>query len=170
VYYLHGALHLIVQGSGVTRKLVHDSRSILDQFGRPTAADPEATPLIITEASAREKMAAIERNDYLAHCYDSLSESADPLVVFGHSLSDQDRHLVDAINRAPERPVAISMRARGGGELKEEQARIFGQLRTPEIYFFDASTHPLGSSDLTLKGKRSRFLGRWFRNPVVDPA
>jgi hypothetical protein len=33
-----------------------------------------------------------------------------PLVVFGSSLAEQDMHLVEAINDAPDRPVAVSMR------------------------------------------------------------
>jgi hypothetical protein len=39
VYFLHGALHLVVGGSGVTWKLRRkDVRTILEQFGEPIAA------------------------------------------------------------------------------------------------------------------------------------
>jgi hypothetical protein len=62
VYYMHGALHLIVEGSGVTRKLTKAGQTLLDQFGKPIANDPEARPLLITEASARDKVRAIEGN------------------------------------------------------------------------------------------------------------
>lgn len=71
VYYLHGALHLIVGGKGETWKLTQTSlRTILDQFGQPIAGDSQARPLLVTEGSAQEKMRAIEGNEYLSHCLD----------------------------------------------------------------------------------------------------
>jgi uncharacterized protein DUF4917 len=163
VYYMHGALHLIVEGSGITRKLTKSGQTLLDQFGKPIANDSEARPLLITEASPRDKLQAIEGNDYLAFAYEQLQETDGPLVVFGHALGDQDRHLIDAINANPERPVAISMRRKSKGKLREQQSDIYGKLRVSasDIYFFDAATHPLGSSELTVAADRARFLGRW---------
>jgi hypothetical protein len=146
VYYVHGALHLIVEGSGVTRKLTRDDRTVLDQFGEPIAVDPEARPLLITEGSARDKLRAIEGNDYLAHVYDTFKSRSEPLVVFGHALGEQDRHLIDAINANPDRPVAVSMVKKGRQELRERQSEIWGKLKTNEVYFFDAATHPLGAA------------------------
>jgi hypothetical protein len=162
VYYMHGALHLVVQGSGVTRKLTKSAQTLLDQFGKPIASDPEARPLLISEASARDKLRAIEGNDYLAFVYGQLQDAAGPLVVFGHSLGEQDRHLIDAVNANPERPVAISMRKKSQRQLREQQSDIYGKLRTKEVHFFDAETHPLGSPDLTVDGERARFLGKWY--------
>ncbi len=161
VYYMHGALHLIVQGSGVTRKLTQDDGRLLDQFGKPIKGDAEARPLLISEASARDKLRGIEGNDYLAHVYDQFKEQEGPLVVFGHSLGDQDRHLIDAINEHPDRPVAVSMVQRGKKELREQQSAIWGKLHTEEVVFYDASTHPLGASKLTINGPRRRWMGRW---------
>lgn len=67
------------------------------------------------------------------------------------ALGEQDRHLVDAINAHPERPVAVSMKAKGKKELRGRQAGIWGKLETDDVFFFDAATHPLGSPDLTRK-------------------
>lgn len=144
----HGALHLIVEGSGVTRKLTHEGRTLLDQFGEPVKGDPEARPLLITEGSARDKLQAIEGNDYLAHVYETFKTRSEPLLVFGHALGEQDRHLIDAINAHPERPVAVSMVKKGKLDLRRQQAEIWGRLEADEVYFFDAATHPLGSPDL----------------------
>ena len=164
IYYMHGALHLIVEGSGVTRKLTKAGQTLLDQFGKPIANDSEARPLLITEASARDKLRAIEGNDYLAFAYEQLQEADGPLVVFGHALGDQDRHLIEAINVNPERPVAISMRKKSKGRLREQQSDIYGKLRASanDIYFFNAATHPLGFSELTVESERARFLGKWY--------
>lgn len=151
VYYLHGALHLVVDGSGVTRKLVKEDGPLLTQFGKPIEGDPKARPLLISEGSARDKLRAIEGNDYLARAYDVLKEDANPLLVFGHSLRSQDRHLIDAINANPDRAVAISMVAGDEEKLRDEQSRIWGKLRAKEVYFYDAASHPLGLSDLRVE-------------------
>jgi hypothetical protein len=158
IYYAHGALHLIVEGSGITRKLTKNNRTLLDQFGKPIEGDPEARPLLITEGSARDKLRAIEGNDYLMHVYETFKERPQPLVVFGHALGGQDRHLIDAINAHPDRPVAISMRKKKGKKLRERQADIWGKLEADEVFFFDAETHPLGSPDLTKTDPRVRFM------------
>ncbi len=159
VYFLHGALHLIVEGSGVTRKLIGDDRTLLEQFGEPIANDPEARPLLVTEGSPRDKLRAIKGNDYLAHTYEALEKRAKPLLVFGHALGEQDRHLIDAINANPDRPVAVSMVRRESHALRERQSEIWGKLKSKEVYFFDAATHPLGDSRLRAK-PRVRFKRR----------
>ena len=81
--------------------------------------------------------------------------------MFGHSLSEQDRHLIDAINEHPDRPVAISMVRKGKKELREQQSHIWGKLHTEDVIFYDAATNPLGSADLTINGPRRRWMGRW---------
>jgi len=87
VYYMHGALHLVVDGSGATRKLVKEEGRLLDQFGKPIEEDPEARPLLISEGSPRDKLRAIEGNDYLAHAYDKLKEVDGPLVIYRRAVA-----------------------------------------------------------------------------------
>lgn len=145
VYYLHGALHLVVGGMGETWKLRLTSlQTILDQFGLPIEGDPRARPLLVTEGSAREKLRAIESNTYLAHALARLENEAFPTVVFGSRLGDEDDHLVDALSESP-RPIAISMLP--GGTKRERalaQTDLWGRLDAQALYFFDATTHPLG--------------------------
>jgi Domain of unknown function (DUF4917) len=151
IYYLHGALHLIVGETGATWKLKMTSlQTLLDQFGEPIAGDPQARPLLVTEGSAREKLQAIESNDYLSHALELLKTRDEPLVVFGSSLSAQDEHLVDAVSQHPSRPIAISMVKGRKADLLAEQSDIHRRLGIEDVYFFDASTHPLGSADLAI--------------------
>lgn len=160
IYYVHGALHLFVDGEETTRKLTQrsDGRTLLELFGEPVPEDPEARPLLISEGSARDKLRAIEGNDYLAHVYETFRVEDRPLVVFGNSLSPQDRHLVDAINANPGRPVAVALRKKKDSKaMREQMAIIAAKLETEELYFFDASTHPLGSEALKVKRPRLRF-------------
>jgi Domain of unknown function (DUF4917) len=99
VYFLHGALHLVVGGRGTTWKIKRNAmQTLLDQFGQPIPGDPQARPLLVTEGSARDKLRAIEGNDYLSHALNRLREHDLPVVVFGSRLGPEDQHLVDALN------------------------------------------------------------------------
>jgi hypothetical protein len=145
VYFLHGALHLVVMGSGTTRKLVSGNlETLLDQFGKPLDGDDQVRPLLITEGSAQHKLQGIEGNDYLSHALGELGKCDLPLVVFGSDLSEQDQHLVDALNRNPERPIAVSVHKgkRSEKEIRDVKRKIRAGLDAP-LFFFDAATHPL---------------------------
>lgn len=149
MYFLHGALHLVVGGSGVTWKLKREAvQTILDQFGEPIADDPLARPLLVTEGSSHDKLRAIDGNAYLSHALEQLRRVELPIVVFGSSLGDHDQHLIDAINERPSRPVAVSMVSDGKRELTALQAEIYGRLQAETLVFFDAASHPLGAPGL----------------------
>jgi Domain of unknown function (DUF4917) len=149
VYFLHGALHLVVGGTGITWKLRRDSlQTVLDQFGQPIAGDSQARPLLVTEGSAREKLRSIEANDYLSHGLSRLRERDLPIVVFGSNLSPEDQHLLDALNEDPSRPVAVALYPATKRQLASRQADIFSRLKAETLLFFDSTTHPLGSSRL----------------------
>jgi Domain of unknown function (DUF4917) len=151
VYFLHGALHLVVGSSGATWKLRQtDLDTILDQFGKPITGDPEARPLLVTEGSAEDKLAAIEDNAYLSHALERLRGRALPLVVFGSSLSEHDSHLAEALSENPDRPVAISMLPAPKKGLLARQVDISGRLEANPLLFFDATSHPLGNPALTV--------------------
>lgn len=73
-------------------------------------------------------------------------------------MSEQDAHLVDALNEHSDRPIAVGIR--GGTERKNrrEQHRIASLLEAKPLYFFDSASHPLGSKDLSLKDAPWRKL------------
>lgn len=151
VYFLHGALHLVAGSAGSTWKLRQtDLDTILDQFGKPITGDAEARPLLVTEGSAADKLAAIDDNAYLTHALERLKGRALPLVVFGSSLSEHDSHLAEALSENPDRPVAISMLPAAKKELLARQVDISGRLEATPLLFFDATTHPLGNPELAV--------------------
>jgi hypothetical protein len=165
VYYLHGALHLIVRANGTVEKLRRTPmETILEQFDGRSARRRPGRPLLVTEGTASEKRRAIDTNAYLRHAFGELCRCALPLVVFGSSLGDGDRHLVDAINLHAERPVAVSMLPRPTpSERLAFQGEIRARLHTSQLEFFDATTHPLG--DPALRADRAPR-----RSPVLAAA
>ena len=104
-------------------------------------------PLFVTEGDSDSKRRAIARSEYLSFAYRSLVDHEGPLVVLGHSLSDQDAHLVDALNKT-KRELAIGILVQSDGHIASEKARFTGQLPWHRLSFFDASTHPLGRENL----------------------
>lgn len=82
--WLHGALHLQRRVNGQTLKRrsggLGELNGLLRQFGEPT---PDLIPLVITEGTWRQKLAAIERSGYLAYAYRQLSRRRSSAVVFG---------------------------------------------------------------------------------------
>lgn len=150
VYFVHGALHLIVEGDGITRKLTWTDQTLLDQFGQLTG-DPDSRPLLVSEGSSPDKLVAIEGNAYLSYALAQLRTRDRPLVVFGHGLGAQDQHLIDAINLHPERPVAVSLRPGDKAALRARQAEIRSKLASEELYFYSSASRPMGDPALTMK-------------------
>jgi hypothetical protein len=145
ILYLHGALHLAVNGAGVTRKRARGLWNLLEQVGLPDPNDPQERPLLITEGEAIDKQRAIQENDYLLFCQRRLRRQVAPLVVFGHSLSREDQHLIDAINRQPNRPVAVAIYDDGNTDIRARQAELRGGLKADDLFYFSSATHPLGA-------------------------
>jgi hypothetical protein len=158
LYFLHGALHLVVLGDGTTCKQTASFTGLLDKFGRPFNGDHTARPMIVTEARAADKLRSINGNDYLSYCWRILGETDCPVVVFGHSLSEQDRHLVEALNEHPDRPVAVSIRAGTKHKNAREKHRVAALLDSHPLYFFDSATHPLGKKKLRIEAPWRKYI------------
>jgi uncharacterized protein DUF4917 len=154
VYFLHGALHLVVGESGATWKLTQGNlESLLNQFGKPIKGDATARPLLVTEGSAADKLFSIESNAYLSHSLDRLKRRRLPVVVFGSGLSEHDAHLADALSEHPNRPVAVSMVKDDPENLVSKQLEIFGRLKAKPLLFYDSATHPLGNPGLRVSDR-----------------
>ena len=143
ILYLHGALHLESLLDGTVRKRVNDGRDLLEQFGNPNNSN--AVPLVVTEGNSHQKLQSILKSAYLSFAFSNFSSSTTPLVIFGHSLSPEDSHIVDALNQNP-RTVAISILP--GGNTRNQKRNYRSKLceleKTRRILFFDSKTHPLG--------------------------
>jgi|CXWL01.1.fsa_nt_gi hypothetical protein len=147
ILYLHGGLHLYRTASGRTVKEVGGvSGSLLDRF----ATNENRIPLFISEGSSHHKMQAIARSDYLSFGLKTLSEFDGSLVIFGHSLSTADKHIVAAINKRPSLALAYSIYPGKPSEIIRVKSRIIRLFPNASINFFDARTHPLGRSSLRI--------------------
>jgi Domain of unknown function (DUF4917) len=145
--FLHGGLHLLHLADGRTAKRVAPpGRNFLEIFGEPDDGNPGAVPLFVSEGTAEDKMSAIRRSEYLRFALAQFAGFDGPLVIFGHSLSEQDRHLVDLVSTS-RRPISISMRQSEPEVIAAQKNELRGRLHDDKLLFFDASTHPLGFPD-----------------------
>jgi Domain of unknown function (DUF4917) len=160
VLFLHGGIHLRRSREGGTRKVIARDGAILEQF--ETGYGGGESPLLISEGESSDKMASIRTSDYLTFAHGMFSVHEDGLVIFGHSLGDQDNHLVAPMKSWRGRKVAISMRPSDDREaLVQEQDRLKSRLSPmKEVVFFDASTHPLGGEDLAARDPAADLFRR----------
>lgn len=94
--FLHGALHLYDSGSEISK--ITWSRTgvpLVDQIRDALAAG--RYPLIVTEGSSAEKEAKILHNAYLNHAIRSFAKIHNSLFIYGHSLADNDAHILRRI-------------------------------------------------------------------------
>ena len=57
-------------------------------------------PLIVAEGSSNEKLSKISHNKYLQNALDNLRYIKGNLFIHGHSLDDNDKHIINIINNA----------------------------------------------------------------------
>lgn len=152
VLYLHGALHLYRNPeSERTYKLISS--------GYQNLLDILEVPLFITEGSSSDKLRAINSSDYLFFAYNLFLNHSGSLVIFGHSLGETDGHLVKAIRSSNADKIAISVRSNHSPDtIRQKKADLYKRLcdgknayERPELFFFDAETHPLGSSNIKIE-------------------
>ncbi|UKV15621.1 DUF4917 family protein [Thalassospiraceae bacterium SW-3-3] len=136
MFYLHGALHLFESLEGWTLKIRSQGGEVLEnvlaQIGN------ESLPLYISEGTYAKKYRNINSSYYLRMCLDKLSLEEGVFLIYGSSLSDNDRHIYDAMFRSRASHVYICIRN------KIEEDRISHSLYRyrasgKEIIFVDVS-------------------------------
>jgi hypothetical protein len=156
VIYLHGGLHLYELPHGTSAKRVATAdQNLLEIFSDYAGVDPDVAPipLFVAEGDANDKLQAIGNSDYLSFAYQMLRGYGRPLVVFGHSLSDTDTHIVNALGSFRQRALAISILPGSEEQIRQQKAAYFEALPNAVLSFFDATTHPLGSPELRIADK-----------------
>jgi len=102
IHFLHGALHLFDAGSQIIKYTWSKTEiPIVEQIR--SALDEAKYPLFVAEGTTTEKKAKIIHNAYLHKCLRSFEGCCEAvrstLVVYGHSLADNDAHVLSAIEK-----------------------------------------------------------------------
>lgn len=154
LHYLHGGLHLWSDdATGDDGKWTSNDGNLLGSLQDWYSPGASRRPLFVSEGTSQAKVRTIRRSSYLSFCLDQLRSVAGNVVVFGHSLSDQDAHIVEALNaHVSGRRIAVSILPDDDTKrLNKELSRIRYALSRHDVEFFDATTHPLGSPRLSIQ-------------------
>ena len=99
VFYPHGNLFL---ATDIYNNEVKLSRSEVDYLLDTVLSkweEKDYIPLFVSEGTTSQKFSAITRSSYLNSVYDSvLTKLNDSLVIYGWSASEQDEHILNAID------------------------------------------------------------------------
>jgi hypothetical protein len=140
-HYLHGALHLFLDDQLETRKRILTNTTIIEDIALTIRAT-KRMPLFVAEGSASQKMAKINAVPYLRHSYERLTEIEGSVFIFGHSASDNDRHVYDAIFKSKINNLFFCVHRpdRNWAPVHERLARYGNRRRNIDIIYVDAET------------------------------
>jgi hypothetical protein len=151
IHYLHGALHLFDHGYELQKKCWERSGGLplVDQVR--TALDEGRFPLFVSEGGSDGKLERILHSGYLHKALRSFRANCDvktaSLFIFGHSLGENDKHVLKQISKGRCAQLFISLHGNPESEenrgviVRAEQLRALRHERYPlEIQFFDATT------------------------------
>ncbi|MBJ9976895.1 DUF4917 family protein [Pseudomonas sp. S75] len=150
IVHLHGGLHLLKLPDGTTRQRSAAASELLEGVA---VNIPGEVPLFINEDRSDHKLRAIRQSDYLSWGLGQLANEGDGLCLFGQHLDSSDEHLLQAIREARPKYLCIAIRPLNDASIlnqKRHYAERFADLSGTELYFFDATSHPLGAAELAL--------------------
>jgi Domain of unknown function (DUF4917) len=147
IHYLHGALHLFYSGPDLQKYCWERTGiKLLDQID--LALKNNKFPLIVAEGTSKQKLERIQRSSYLGHNFRSLGAIGGSLFLYGHSLAENDEHILKQISGNPHlKKIFISIH---GDSKEDSKKRIIqrgeilryhrGEDTKKEIFFFQAET------------------------------
>ncbi len=125
VHFLHGGIHIYDSGFYVRKHAYEESgQTIIDQVRRNLQNGK--FPLFVSEPTADQKRIKIERHPYLSYCYRALAEISGTLVIYGHSIDENEKHIFDQIKLSRTNRVFVSI---FGDEHSESNARVKANAR-----------------------------------------
>ncbi len=150
VHYMHGALHLFDAGSELQKYTwINTGKPLLEQARDAMSANK--FPLFVAEGKSDQKLSKIKHGAYLHHSYKSFSsqmmQPGDALFIFGHSLADNDQHILKKITRGRIGQIYVGLYGNpdSSGNKAIQNAANALSLSRPErnplaVAFFDAAS------------------------------
>jgi len=137
VYYLHGALFLFKNSSNALKLKNNSVSGLIETISKEIKSGN--IPLFVSEGTAEDKTNIITRNNYLSFANDKFKEEYPILAIYGTSLSDQDKHIINAINKSKKKiAYFIYVGNKTIDKLKSEIYLIKSKLSIHDIKIFDS--------------------------------
>lgn len=146
VYYLHGALHLFDAQTELQKYTwTNTGVPLIDQIR--DALSRSFFPLFVAEGTTSEKFARIRHSDYLSKAYRSFIPISGSLFIFGHSMADNDDHILDVVGWGKTDNLYVSIHGDPNSDRNQEIIRKANSLATRRsarhplnVHFFDSES------------------------------
>ena len=134
LFFLHGAFHIYRDGKSI-KKITQDTDASL--YNKLEEILNEDNKDIVCVFQTKDKLDAINSNEYLTNCYNKLSSLSGNLVIIGSSLADNDDHIFSQINNSNIQNVYVSSIDKNLDEHFELAKRKFNKKK---VYMLRAET------------------------------
>ena len=145
VFYPHGSLFLATDIHNNEEKVSHSENEFLLETILTLWEEKEYyLPLFVSEGRSIDKFHAITSSNYLNTVYDSLLiEMEGSLVIYGWSASEQDEHILDALDHQGITDIAVSVHTENPHwesycDRIAERIALTRHLKDFDIHFFDS--------------------------------
>ncbi|WP_421939233.1 DUF4917 family protein [Pedobacter sp.] len=146
IFYLHGALHLFDTGSELQKYTwVNTGIRLIEQIRN--ALNFNSFPLFVSEGTSIEKESKIMHSNYLSRGIRSFAKIGGCLFIYGHSLADNDKHILNLIGKNKVEKLYISIYGKITDSNNESIIKIAEKIgvirkdiRVPQLAFYDASS------------------------------
>lgn len=148
VFYPHGNLALETDILGLEKKVKTQKQidlldTIFERWNQGLSI-----PLFVSEGTSTQKLNTIKRSNYLTEIYyNAFSKISGNLLIYGWSLSEQDTHLINALNSETISKICISVFTQNA-YMQDEIIRIENLLKKKgfkeeDIIFVDSNSNEL---------------------------
>jgi len=134
VFFIHGAFHIYKDGKKY-KKITQQSDKAL--YERLEDILNNQNQDIVCVFQNENKTDVINNNEYLKNCLDKLGKISGNLVIIGSSLSSNDNHIFEKINKSNIETIYISTLSKDIDKMKKTANSIFPEKN---IFLFDAET------------------------------
>ena len=146
IHYLHWALHIFDAGIELQKYTWCNTRvALIEQIREALAANK--FPLIVAEGRSDEKLERIVHSNYLSRSFRSFSAIGGSLFIYGHSLADNDEHILRLIEKNKVSVLYVGVYGDPNSDSNKriiKRAKEFPTTRPPKrplkVEFFDSTT------------------------------
>lgn len=148
IHYLHGALHIFDAGHEVQKYTWSNTGvPLVDQIRG--ALDDGKFPIFVSEGRSDEKLTRIQHSSMLGRAYRSFANLGNALFIYGHSLAENDEHILKLIDHGKMDPICIGIYGDSNSQtnqkiIKRGQAidirRKIHRKKGVDVIFYDAGS------------------------------
>ncbi len=136
LFFLHGAFH-IYKNKQLVEKITQSQDKALYERLEEIIDSEEMDIICVFAGTSEAKIKDIKENVYLKKCFEELSALTGHLMIFGSSLSENDRHIHEGINKSEISDIYISSCEKDKDRDDERSREIFPNKK---VILFDYKT------------------------------